>query len=154
MSFANSTARTRGGSAAAAVPARARKTAVAHRSAKKPRKTSIFECKNSIRVKLSLLSAEKAFVCLPRRQTDREDPASRRPHSPRARLGCPRSSPRGGPDGRPRRAGRLGERLGAGAGAEGVQPRRTALEGVGRGLVSDVGFSRPLECLAQGCCRA
>src|SRR5829696_4231328 len=96
MSFSNSTARTRGGSAATAVPVSARAAERAQRSAKKPRKSSIFECKNSIRVKLSLLRAEKAFVCLPRRSPSSDDPVSRRPRV-RDRSGRSRGRPRSGP---------------------------------------------------------
>src|SRR4029453_2947796 len=128
-------------------PARARKSAEAHKSAKKPRKSSIFECKNSIRVKLSPLSAEKAFVCLPRRQTDRDDRASRRPRSSRNRPGPSRSRPRRGSNGGPRRA----HPCGTSASTARVHPRRFALEGDWNGLVSNRAGERGLERLARGC---
>jgi len=97
FNFRYSTASTRGGSAPIAVPLNAKAAERAQRSAKKPRRSSIFECKNSIRVKLPLLSAEKAFVCLPRRPPCTDDPAPHRPRRVRNRRDPSRCGPWSGP---------------------------------------------------------
>ena len=150
MSFSNSTASTRGGSAPAAVPVSARAAERAQTSAKKPRKSSIFECKNSIRVKLPLLSAEKAFVCLPRRPPCTDDPASHRPRRVRNRPGRSRCRPRSGPVHGARRAALRDERAACAAGSARLQPRRAALEGARERVVSHPFASGPVELLAGG----
>src|SRR4051794_25730791 len=151
MSFSNSTASTRGGSAPAAVPASARATARAQRSAEKPRMSSIFGCKDSIRVKNRDLSADKAFVCLSRRLTSRHDLAS--PPSPRPPLRARRSRRGRGcrPVRGPRRARRGPRRLCTARRASctfDVRSGRPPLARLGPRLLQDALSDRPLESMA------